>query len=125
MRDFRNVHEFDGSLNTVFSPEKTYSLREKNDLFLQLRERLVNRQAKFGVNLVIRDLSESKDSLNFDDRNNLDCSDILAHICDKIKNTAIDLNFIEEQLRDMVRLGRCPQGRTTRFLQIWMVVKGM
>ena len=74
----------------------------------------------------MHDLQNNKQGefANLDQKNNLDCTDILTDICIKLnENSEIDLGFIEEQIVDIFRLGQCSQGRTTRFLQIWNAIK--
>jgi hypothetical protein len=60
---------------------------------------------------------------NIDSSNGVDSSDILAEICKKVATVDIDMLFIEEQIVDIALLGPCPEGRTTRFLQIWQAIK--
>jgi len=119
--EFVNVHSFDGTLGEHFSPSQSYTKEQKITLFTQLKSRLVNNIATRMIDICSQDLDTDK---NIDTSNNIDSSDILAEICKKLENNSvIDLSFIEEQLIDISTLGPCPEGRTTRFLQIWQAIK--
>ena len=118
---FQNVHTFDGTLGSTFSPSKNFSKEERVTLFNDFSSKLQDDRAKSMISVIIRDLDTEG---NLDRSNNVDSSLILAEIAQKIKNTEdISLSFIEEQIGDMANLGPCPEGRTTRFLQIWNAIK--
>lgn len=113
-----NVHEFDTKLRNIFRPLKTYTNTEKKDEFNKLILRLNDIYAKQSVKLIIEDLEEKIDNKNYQKENEIDASDILIDILHKKHNDILPL--IEEQLRDIIIFGRCPSGRTTRLLQIWL-----
>ena len=72
-----------------------------------------------------------KDNSNYDDSNKINALDLLVDII-QIGHSKKLLNFDEynegllpllvEQLFDFVNLGRCPQGRSTRLLQIYSLM---
>ena len=118
---FINVHTFDGKLEKYYNSKNKFSTEEKIKLFSEFRNSLKHPIAVNMINVIIEDLNNNK---NIDKSNNIDSSDILSQICLKIaEKNEIDLSFIEEQLVDIFMLGSCPEGRTTRFLQIWLAIK--
>ena len=54
---------------------------------------------------------------DFDNANGFNTSDVFATLLSR-KLTADIVGLLEEQLVDMLMLGPCPQGRSTRLLQI-------
>jgi hypothetical protein len=69
-----------------------------------------------GLRLIINDIQKEG---NNDTANNIYADDILAQISIKLdimKITEMTSEF--EKMADMYMLGRCPQGRTTRLIQI-------
>ena len=118
---FTNVHIFDGQLGTFFQPTQEFTKTEKREMITLLTTRFTNTSAKHMLAAVSRDLENDR---NIDKSNNIDSSNILAEICNKLQdNSEIELSFIEEQIADIAALGQCPEGRTTRFLQIWQAIK--
>ena len=84
-----------------------------------LKTKLTNTIAKKTVDLIINGLSSPH--LNFQIENNVDASDILADI---LNNDYLDvLDVIQEQLIDIMLLGKCISGIVTRLLQIWLAIK--
>lgn len=113
---FKNVHEYDGKLKNLFITKKTYTIKEKIEMFEKFKIKLNNIVSKSVLDMLIRDLN-TKPSANFQVENNLDSTDILAHIIDH-ENSDDLLGCIEEQLSD-ISLGQCQSGRVTRLFQIW------
>lgn len=116
MKDKINVHEFDSQL--IYTPQYKFTKEEKREMFQKFKSELLDLNVKkkciLGLELIILGLD---DNSNYDDKNNCDASDILSDILNKDYSELIFL--ISEQIGDMYLLGRCPQGRTTRLLQIW------
>lgn len=115
--NFINVHEFDGKLNGFFKTTRIYSIKEKNIKFSEFIKKLSNPYSIKAVQSIISDLDKSKGD-NFQAENNVDASDILICLLyldkpDLIKN-------LNEQLEDIYLLGKCPSGRVTRLLQLWL-----
>ena len=126
MSTFRDVHTYDGSLQSHYTKVVNLSKDTKVELFTRLVRKLSHQLAVDMILIIIRDLQNNRrgEFTNLDEKNNLDCTDILADICTKLEEKPeIDLEFIQEQIVDIFRLGQCSQGRTTRFLQIWNAIK--
>ncbi len=118
--NFRDVHTFDGTLGQHFVPTKSFTKEEKKEVIFKFCEKLQHQLAKDMVHQIVDDLDTEK---NIDRSNNLDSSNVLVEICKKVDGSDIDMSFIEEQIIDIAVLGPCPEGRTTRFLQIWQAIK--
>lgn len=120
MKDKINVHEFDAQLK--YTPQNNFTKEKKTEMFQKFKSELIDLNVKknciLGLELIILGLD---DNSNYDDKNKCDASDILADILNKDYSELIFL--ISEQISDMYILGRCPQGRTTRLLQIWNMFK--
>ena len=116
MKDKINVHEFDAQLK--YTPQNKFTKEEKKEMFQKFKSEIVDLDVKkncvLGLELIILGL---EDNSNYDDKNKCDASDILADILNKDYSELVFL--ICEQMSDMYILGRCPQGRTTRLLQIY------
>lgn len=119
--NFINVHTFDGNLKGIFKPIREHSREEKTDLFNKLLDRLNCGRSISMVKIIINDMYKPNNGENYQIENNIDCTDILADIVDKVltKEYMEMLPLLEEQLSDILNLGVCPSGRTTRLLQIW------
>ena len=116
MQNKINVHKFDTLLK--YNQQNTFTKEQKEEIFKKFKSDIldlnVNQNCIYGLELIISGLNNNT---NYDDKNNCDASDILADI---LTHDYIDLiSLICEQLSDMYLLGKCPQGRTTRLLQIW------
>ena len=124
---FINVHDFDGKLKNKFKPTITVSNKEKIEIFDILKSLLVSHLAIEMVDIIKRDLDTN---LNFQQENNIDCSDVLANFLIEYKpktktntewiipeNIPL-LSMLEEQLIDIITLGSCPSGRCTRLLAL-------
>ena len=109
---FRDVHCYDGKLTSP--PDihiRHFEMNEKQELFKKLNFILSNPRASW---MVSRMLSEHD---MFDPSNKMTPSDILATILTR-RMTIDILGLLEEQLSDIALLGQCPQGRSTRLIQI-------
>lgn len=114
-----NVHTFDGKLQNIFLPIKTYSIEEKKNMFSALINKLHPISA-LTVKIIVKDLDKRDGGSNFQKENNLDASDILADIIYRNRNKIEDMiPMLNEQLADAKNLGICPSGRVTRLLQLW------
>lgn len=114
--EFQNVHIYDTQLRNIFSP-KNYSIEYKERLFEGLLTQLRNPHSKEMVRLIYQDMRQPNGGANYDPANNIDASELLADILST--NYTEVLTYLEEQLQDNSMLGRCPQGRSTRLIQIW------
>ncbi len=106
---FIDVHSFDGRLRNIITPTK-YSMVEKQTKYNILKEKLKNQNSIEMVNIIA-----SGDG-NYQYENSLDASDLLVNILYKEYDEILPI--LEEQLSDMLNLGRCPSGRVTRLLSI-------
>lgn len=112
-----NVHKYDGKLNGLFKAEKFYTIEDKEVLFAKLLEILSNDDAANTVQSITLDMRRINGK-NYQKKNNIDSSDILADI---LTHKYEDLLFLlSEQLADSSILGLCDSGRVTRLLQIWI-----
>ena len=122
MNEKINVHEFDTQLKYI--PQNNFTKEEKKKMFEEFKSEMldlnVEQNCIYGLDLIIYGL---ENNTNYDDKNNCDASDILADILNKDYSELIIL--ICEQIGDMYLLGRCPQGRTTRLLQIWNMFRNI
>ena len=128
MQNFKNVHEFDGTLRNLYAPSINFTIEQKISLFTEFMKRVSSTESQIMISIIIKDLRKSANSEygNMDLLNGIDCTDVLADICHKLSvKKDIELGFIEEQIVDIANLGRCAQGRTTRFIQIWNAIKDL
>lgn len=114
---FMDVHRFDYSYKDQPLEPSTLTLNEKRDWIDRLMERMTNQAAIHGTRLIIANIGQTG---NMDHTNQKAAEDILVllakHVLEKDHEF---LPMIEEQLQDMVQLGQCPQGRTTRLWQLY------
>ena len=125
MQNFKNVHEYDGTLGNLYTPVVSFTTEQKISLFTEFMKKVSSTESQIMISIIIKDL-RTRTVGNMDLINNIDCSDVLADICHKLSvKKDIELGFIEEQIVDIANLGRCAQGRTTRFIQIWNAIKDL
>jgi len=121
MNSFRNVHVYDGQLKSLFTPILTPTLSE--DEIIERSDCILSKiKSEDANNCVKLILSQSG---NKDDANNLNAFDILIEVClliYGIKDNNDLISLLDEQLCDCYRLGQCPQGRTTRLMQIYQLI---
>ena len=132
--NFKNVHIYDGKLTSLYTPQnngsKSMTNSIKKDFLLNFIEDIFNSykiNLSKPINLFIKGLEDNNNS-NFDKSNNIDSCDLLIDtliVLDKkelLKPGEGLLEVLIEQLNDFVNLGQCPQGRSTRLLQIWQLI---
>jgi hypothetical protein len=105
---FRNVHNYDGTLaNPV---DITYNSDIKQMLLNKVLIILDNPVSKMMASKIINEET-------VDNSNQISTANLLADIL--VRKMTIDIFLLlEEQLSDNYLLGQCPQGRSTRLLQI-------
>ena len=108
-RSFMDVHCFDGKLKDIINPNK-YSDIEKQTKYNILKEKLRNQNSIEMVNIIASGYG------NYQCENDLDAGDLLVNILYKDYDDILPI--LEEQLSDMLNLGKCPSGRVTRLLSI-------
>ena len=123
---FIDVHVFDGRWNHDITTRTTPE--QKQTMFKWLLSNMCGAEcdAINGIRLVVDNIQLPP---NYDHVNNVYADDILAEICIKLvnlsENDRVDvLKNIAEQMADMYRLGQCPQGRSTRLIQVYNFLKG-
>jgi len=116
IQQFIDVHTFDYSY-------KEYDLTidmtrdEKEDWIRQLIPKMKRPIAIQGVHMILANIGNQA---NMDQTNQKTAEDILVKLTQHV--IQCDESFtelIEEQLEDMVQLGQCAQGRTTRLWQLY------
>ena len=117
VNSFRDVHVYDYSYQHE-SYEMNMTREEKIVLMESIRDRMTNPMARSGAEMIMANMDGDA---NWDRTNNKRAEDLLALIS---KHLPADLLYlVEEQLQDMVQLGQCAQGRTTRLWQIYLLCK--
>ena len=106
-----NVHVFDGKLPPC--EVSKLSKEEKRKAFERFEARLCSQRAKHIIRLIVSDMFRT-DGRNFDEKSNVDCTDILIRICELSEKEVEP--FVEEQIADIDK-GLCAQGRTVRLWQ--------
>ena len=107
-----NTHFYDGKLIHAFK-EHDAGEADIEGFVSSLR----CEDAKRMVRLMLSDRKGNRDT-----RNHVDALDILRFLI--VKGFPEDtLRIVEEQLADTYRLGRCAQGRTTRLIQVYNIIK--
>ena len=118
---FIDVHTFDYSYVNKEHEPVLLSKEEKIQLLEELRASMTNQMARQGVHMIIANIDNIA---NRDSTNQKTADDILVllakHILEKDKDM---LPLVEEQLQDMVELGQCAQGRTTRLWQLYKAIE--
>lgn len=120
--NYTNVHAFDGhwshDIKTNTSMENKCKLF--NSLYQDIKDLGVEPTSLQGLILVVEN---SQKPANYDPINKIYADDILVEICKKLSYTPDKrhdtLMNISEQLSDMYQLGQCPQGKSTRLIQIY------
>ncbi len=128
---FIDVHTFDGqwshNITTRFDKHEkviffNWLIIYAKTLPPEILSSLDMHSSVMGLRLVIENTQSSS---NFDPINKVYADDILSEICDKL--VASDdqelrqdaVRGILEQMSDMFKLGQCPQGRSSRLIQIY------
>jgi hypothetical protein len=115
---FKDVHQFDYSYKDqpfLFDMAED----EKIKWIHAIKFRMTNPIAQHGVDLILANINQNA---NYDVTNQKRAEDLLAAISKHIDTDQNLLPLIEEQLQDMVQLGQCAQGRTTRLWQIYTLL---
>ena len=115
-QSFIDVHTFDYSYVTHNHKEVQLTNQEKQDWITKLIAMMTDPIAKQGAHLISVNIGNLA---NMDRTNNKSAEDILVLLAQYIiqKDRSL-LPMVEEQLMDMVELGQCAQGRTTRLWQL-------
>jgi septum formation topological specificity factor MinE len=112
---FQDVHQFDYSYkDQPFVCDMTDD--EKIKWIHAIKSRMTNPIAQHGVDLILANVNQNA---NLDLTNQKRAEDLLAVLSKHMDTDPNLLSLLEEQLQDMVQLGQCAQGRTTRLWQIY------
>lgn len=115
---FQDVHQFDYTYkDQEFALDMTDE--EKIKWIHAIKSRMTNPIAQHGVDLILANINQDA---NLDRTNKKRAEDLLVIISKHIETDQNLLPLIEEQLQDMVQLGQCAQGRTTRLWQIYTLL---
>ena len=120
---FIDVHTFDGRWKIKKEVKSRITIEDKHKLlrwFLEKVENVTDDDGKKGLQLVINDTQNIN---NYDSKNLIYADDILGEIfLELLKKDDIEdyCKILLEQMRDMYLSGRCPQGRTTRLIQVYI-----
>jgi len=116
-----DVHQFDYSYQHLDYPPLELTDLEKKQWMERLIASMKNPIAIHGARLIVANIGHEA---NQDHTNKKSADDILVllakHVLEKDKEF---LPMIEEQLQDMLQLGQCAQGRTTRLWQLYKAIK--
>lgn len=117
---FINVHNFDGKIKNKYIPINCMNKQEKIELFNSIKSKFSIESSSM-IDIIIKDLDNYNGGSNFQNENNMDCSDILSDIL-TYKNLDDIISLLDEQLSDNFLLGQCNSGRVTRLFQIWKCI---
>lgn len=118
---FIDVHTFDYSYAHRGHEQVTLTNQEKHDWIQRLIVKMNHPGAKRGAELILANIGMEA---NVDTTNNKTADDLLVllsqHVLTKDESF---LPMVEEQLIDMLHLGQCAQGRTTRLWQLYVAIQ--
>jgi len=119
-QSFIDVHAFDYSYADHDHEDVELTNQEKHDWITQLTTIMQHPIARQGAHLISANIGNIA---NMDRTNDKSAEDILVllaqHMIQKDRSL---LPMLEEQLIDMVQLGQCAQGRTTRLWQLYVTL---
>lgn len=120
-----NVHVFDTHLTDIYDSKQETSRDNttKMELFSNVKKQLKRPKAKQMLDVIVNDMrhhSGNTTTPNYDPSNKVNCTDILAAILSRDDHLFV-IPLLDEQLEDMYNLGQCPQGRSTRLIQLYVL----
>ena len=117
---FMDVHLFDYSYKDQQHSPVDMNHDEKRQWIQRLMDIMKNPASIQGTNLILANIGHPA---NQDTTNHKSAEDILVllakHVLEKDRDF---LPLIEEQMQDMLQLGQCAQGRTTRLWQLYQAL---
>lgn len=116
---FQDVHMYDYAYATQTHETLLMSARDKETWIQYLMNRMKSPIAIQGAHMILANMGREA---NYDSTNAKYAEDILVLLSIHIQKDADLLPLVEEQLQDMVQLGQCAQGRTTRLWQLYMTI---
>jgi len=117
---FIDVHRFDYSYVDKTHEIVTETAEQRHDVIQTLMERMTNPIAKQGAHMILANIGHDA---NKDSTNQKTADDLLVLLAKHVEKDTTFLPMIEEQLQDMVQLGQCAQGRTTRLWQLYQALQ--
>jgi len=114
---FIDVHDFDYSYADKDHEVVHMTINQKTHWIQKLIMIMNNEQAKYGAQLILANIGNLA---NQDRTNNKTAEDLLVLLAQYMVKDDSLLPILEEQLADMVQLGQCAQGRTTRLWQLYV-----
>lgn len=122
MQFSKDVHEFDSKIphHVIQRFNKDYKIKAFENL-LNLESIKTDHTAITALKLVIDNIESTQ---NYDHTNKIYADDVLIEICELLEHDIyLDKDFaillLTEQMKDMLTLGTCPMGRSTRLWQIY------
>jgi hypothetical protein len=120
---FQDVHKFDGlwSHNLKNSISKDRKLESFQTLIQMIQDLKLEDRSIEGLKLITQNCEEPS---NYDHINKIYADDILIEFYNlllylTLENQKTFLYILAEQMNDLINLGTCPMGRTTRIWQLY------
>lgn len=117
---FIDVHRFDYSYVDKKHEPVTETPEQRHHVIKHLMDRMTNPIAKQGAHIILANIGNDA---NKDSTNQKTADDLLVLLAKHVEKDPSFLPMIEEQLQDMVQLGQCAQGRTTRLWQLYQALQ--
>jgi hypothetical protein len=114
---FIDVHSFDYSYANQDHEVVNMTVDRKIQWINRLIQIMNDSQARYGAELILANIGNLA---NQDRTNNKTAEDLLVLLAQYMTKDQSLLPLVEEQLSDMVQLGQCAQGRTTRLWQLYV-----
>lgn len=118
---FIDVHTFDYSYRDAHHETITATDNEKRQWITTIMSRMSNPTALQGARIIMANINHDGNRDHTNQKNAEDLLVLLARHC--IEKDPSILPLLEEQLQDMVQLGQCAQGRTTRLWQLYVALQ--
>jgi hypothetical protein len=116
---FIDVHRFDYSYVDQTHEHVNETPDQRRHVIQHLMDRMTNPTAKQGAHIILANIGHDA---NKDSTNQKTADDLLVLLAKHVEKDPSFLPMIEEQLQDMVQLGQCAQGRTTRLWQLYQAL---
>jgi len=114
---FQDVHVYDYAYSSLQHEQLIMSPQDKERWIVRLIQRMHNPLSIQGAHIILANIGNMA---NYDSTNHKYADDILVLLSMHMDKDADLLPLVEEQLQDMLQLGQCAQGRTTRLWQLYV-----
>jgi hypothetical protein len=118
---FIDIHTFDYSYRDAVHTAVMLTDNEKRQWITSIMNRMTNQTAIQGARIIMANINHDGNRDHTNQKNAEDLLVLLARHCIEKDQSVISL--LEEQLQDMVELGQCAQGRTTRLWQLYVALQ--